>query len=121
MPRVPDPETPSAEAAVRARFAARTREEVLALVDDALVAEHAANPFGRHSDALDRVLVHLRARALAGKEVILQDQGPGGGYRLGRLGARRGDAPTPIDGPAYATVAEAEHAVFLLRLAELSR
>lgn len=120
MPPLSDPGTPSAEAVVRARFAARSREEVLALVDDALVAEHAANPFGRHSDALDRVLVHLRARAVAGKEVILQER-PGGAYRLGRLGARRGDPPTPIDGPAYATVAEAEHAVFLLRLEELSR
>ncbi|MEZ5101590.1 MAG: hypothetical protein R3C15_17680 [Thermoleophilia bacterium] len=119
MPPLPEPGAPSAESVVRARFAARAREEVLALVDEALVAEHAANPFGRHSDALDRVLVQLRARAIAGKEVILQDAG--GGYRLGRLGARRGDAPTPIDGPSYATVPEAEHAVFLLRLEELSR
>ncbi|MCY4085885.1 MAG: hypothetical protein OXG37_03115 [Actinomycetia bacterium] len=99
----------------RARFAQRSRAEVLELVDEELVAEHAANPFGRHSDRLGHVLAHLRRGPLAGKVVILCDQ-PFARYRLARLTGVREERPVPVGSEVYRTVEEAEHAVFRLRL-----
>ena len=88
---------------------------MLPLVDDALVAEHAADPFGRHSDRLEHVLAHLRSGPLAGKEVILCEQ-PFERYRLARLTGVRGERPVPVGAEVYRTIEEAEHAVFRLRL-----
>lgn len=103
---------------VHARFRERGREQVLPLVDDALIAEHEAEPFGPHSDRLERVLAYVRAEPLAGKEIIVCEQ-PFARYRLARLGASKGDAPVAVSEIAYSTLAEAEHAVFLLRIASL--
>jgi hypothetical protein len=103
---------------VRARFRERVRDQVLPLVDDALIAEHEAAPFGPHSDRLERVLAYLRTGRLGGKEVVLCEQ-PFACYRVARLGAARGDPPVPVSEIAYSTLAEAEHAVFLLRIESL--
>ncbi len=103
---------------VHQRFRERSRERVLSLVDDELIAEHAADPLGPHSDGLERVLVYLRTGPLAGKEVVVCEQ-PFARYRLARLGEAKGDLPAPLSDEVYRTLEEAEHAIFLLRVEAL--
>jgi hypothetical protein len=93
------------------------RRRVRPLVDAKLVAEHRGNPFGPHSPALAEVLDFLRRSPdLELPRYILIDTGYG--FAVGDRSARRGDPPERVDGHAFPTRAEAEHAVFLRRLAD---
>ena len=78
-----------------------------------LAQEFRAQPYGRHSAELQRVLNRMRSEPFAGRHVLVQEH-KGAPYRLARLG------PTPIDpisytGDTFVTLAEAEWAVFNLR------
>jgi hypothetical protein len=94
------------------------RRRVRGLVDDDLVAEHRERPFGPHSPALIEVLDFLRRSPdpAMPRYLVLDD---GEGFGLGVRSATRGAPPVPLaDGGRHATRAEAEHAVFLRRLAD---
>lgn len=101
------------------RFDRDARARILALLtDEALIAEHGANPLGPHSDALQRVLRYLRRALVPGKYVIVAVR-PWQEYRLATLTGVRGEAPVVLDDGPYATQQEAMHAVFLRRVADL--
>ncbi|HVW47963.1 MAG TPA: hypothetical protein VHA76_12965 [Solirubrobacterales bacterium] len=88
------------------------------LVDDELVAEHRARPFGPHSPALVEVLDFLRRNPdpECPRYLVLDD---GEGFEVGVRSSERGAPPTRLDdGGRFATRGEAEHAVFLRRLAD---
>jgi hypothetical protein len=99
-------------------FDRRARERTVALITDEIVAEHAANPAGPHSDALQRVLRYLRRAPVPGKYVVVAVR-PWQEYRIGVLTGVRGKAPTVLDDGPYGTETEAMHAVFLRRVTDL--
>jgi hypothetical protein len=78
-----------------------------------LAQEFRANPYGRHSAELQRILNRMRTTPFAGRLVLVQEK-RGMPYRLAQLG------PTPADpigytGDTFDTLEEAEWAVFKLR------
>jgi hypothetical protein len=94
------------------------RRRVYGLVDDELLAEHRERPFGPHSPRLIEVLDFLRRNPdpELPRYLVLDD---GEGFEVGVRAAERGAPPTPLEGgERLATRAEAEHAVFLRRLAD---
>ncbi|HWI73939.1 MAG TPA: hypothetical protein VNT55_18405 [Baekduia sp.] len=90
---------------------------VRGLVDAALIAEHRARPFGPHSPGLIEVLDFLRRNPdpQRPRYLVLDD---GSGFLVGVRAARPGDPPTVTGPQRLATRGEAEHAVFLRRLAD---
>ena len=93
------------------------RRRVYGLVDDELLAEHRARPFGPHSPRLIEVLDFLRRNPDPERPryLVLDD---GEGFGVGVRGSERGAPPTAVDDERFATRGEAEHAVFLRRLAD---
>jgi hypothetical protein len=93
------------------------RRRVVGLVDDELVAEHRERPFGPHSPALTEVLDFLRRNPdpELPRYLVLDD---GEGFEIGLRAADRGGPPASLGGERLASRAEAEHAVFLHRLAD---
>ena len=100
------------------RFDARLRAHLRSLVTPALIAEHRANPVGRHSDALERVLNHFRRAPLAGKYALFELE-PNRKYRIVATTARDGGPPRDVGDPVYTDKNDALHAVFLKRVEEL--
>jgi hypothetical protein len=94
------------------------RRRVYGLVDDELLAEHRERPFGPHSPRLIEVLDFLRRNPdpECPRYLVLDD---GEGFEVGVRSSERGAPPASLDGDeCFATRAEAEHAVFLRRLAD---
>jgi hypothetical protein len=94
------------------------RRRVYGLVDDELLAEHRERPFGPHSPRLIEVLDFLRRNPdpEQPRYLVLDD---GEGFEVGMRASERGAPPTAVDDDErFATRAEAEHAVFLRRLAD---
>jgi hypothetical protein len=91
---------------------------VRGLVTPALVAEHRERPFGPHSPALVEVLQFLRRNVALNRPryVTLRDGEPPV-WRLGAV-AGRGHAFELLDETSFASREDAEHAVFLRRLAD---
>ena len=82
--------------------------------DVALLAqEFRAQPHGRHSAELQRVLNRMRSEPFAGRYVLVQEH-KGQPYRLAQLGATPLD-PISYTGDTFVTLDEAEWAVFKLR------
>ena len=82
--------------------------------DSALIAEEfRARPHGRHSAELQRVLNRMRSEPFAGHYVLVQEQ-KGLPYRLAQLGTTPAD-PISYTGDTFATLEQAEWAVFKLR------
>jgi hypothetical protein len=98
----------------------RMRESLGPLVTDELIAEHARNPHGQHSDALERVLNYLRRAPQQGKYAVLCVN-PYREYRIVVLAGARGQGARFLDDRKFPTEKEALHAVFLERLKELRR
>jgi branched-chain amino acid transport system permease protein len=105
---------------VLAHWNGRMREKLRHLVTDELVAEHARNPLGQHSDALERVLNYLRRAPQPGKYAILCTN-PYREYRIVVLAGARGQGARFLDERRFSTEKDALHAVFLERLKELRR
>lgn len=78
-----------------------------------LAQEFRANPYGRHSAELQRILNRMRNTPFAGRLVLVQEERDTP-YRLAQLGATSAD-PIVYTGDIFATMEEAEWAVFKLR------
>ena len=78
-----------------------------------LAQEFRAQPHGRHSAELQRVLNRMRSEPFAGRHVLVQEH-RGLPYRLARLGPTPAD-PISYTGDTFASLQEAEWAVFRLR------
>jgi branched-chain amino acid transport system permease protein len=109
---------PDREQAWRVLHLAHRFRDVGALVTDALVAEHAANPLGLrphfHSPALQRVVNTLRTHPIRARYELLD---AGGAFDL--IAIERGAPPAVVPGVRYATFEDAVHGLFLRRIAEL--
>lgn len=75
--------------------------------------EFRAQPHGRHSAELQRVLNRMRAEPFPGRYVLVQEV-RGLPYRLARLGSTPAD-PLSYTGDTFARLEDAEWAVFKLR------
>ena len=84
-----------------------------------LVAEHAARPFGPHSDRLSRVLYLLRAAPVTGKHVIVKDSSDASLWHVATITGRRTEGGIELTGRSTRSVESAEHEIFLMRLAAL--
>lgn len=78
-----------------------------------LAQEFRTNPHGRHSAELQRILNRMRNTPFAGRHVLVQEA-RGMPYRLAQLGPTPAD-PISYTGDTFATLEEAEWAVFKLR------
>jgi branched-chain amino acid transport system permease protein len=114
---VEQPPTPDVAAATElgARMVA---EQLAALVTPELIEEHRRNPIGLHSPELERVLRHLRRSATAGKLVLVCTRRDAE-WAIGRLSGVRGIGPALVGDERFGSLAAAEHAVLLARLAAL--
>jgi hypothetical protein len=85
----------------------------------AVVEEHRAAPFGRHSSDLEVVLRFLRRDLLKSlPRYVVVSPASYGRFEIGR-NPRVPGVPISLTGEVYETEEEAEHAVFLLRLRAL--
>jgi len=96
----------------------KQRERIKALITDELVAEHAAQPLGQHSDVLERVLAYFRRQPLAGKYIIVAVK-PWEDYRIGVLSGVRGHPAQILDEESFPTEEAAMHGVFVRRVRDL--
>jgi hypothetical protein len=78
-----------------------------------LAQEFRAQPHGRHSAELQRVLNRMRSEPFPGRHILVQER-KGAPYRLARLGPTPAD-PISYTGDTFVTLEEAEWAVFKLR------
>lgn len=104
-------------AAARDRFWASATARARELISPELIEEHRRRPIGQHGDRLARLLTHLRTIPGIAHLVILAL--PDGSFALGGLDRERGRSPAPVNERRFATIDEAEHAVFTLRLKAL--
>ena len=81
---------------VHARFTAKLRRELRALITEDLIDEHRRQPFGQHSDALERVLNFLRRPPHYG----LYARKPCREYQIVRLPIAPGAMPKPSTTPS---------------------
>jgi hypothetical protein len=78
-----------------------------------LAQEFRAQPHGRHSAELQRVLNYIRSEPFNCRYILVQEH-KGLPYQLAQLGATPAD-PISYTGDTFVTLAEAEWAVFKLR------
>lgn len=78
-----------------------------------LAQEFRANPHGRHSAGLQRVLNCMRSEPFSNHYVLVQER-KDQPYRLARLGSTPAD-PVSYTGDTFVTLEDAEWAVFKLR------
>jgi hypothetical protein len=91
--------------------------EIKPRVTREIIEEHRRRPIGKHGDDLERVLVYLRTNHLEMKgKYILVCTKPHAEYRIGRLSG--GSGPPDLLPETYPDRNEAEHALFLKRLAD---
>ena len=79
-----------------------------------LAAEYRANPRGRHSPDLQRVLNVMRGAPSAGKHILIFDK-KRNGYVIAQLGGERGAPVTRNDERVFEKASDAEWEVFKLR------
>lgn len=84
-----------------------------------LAHEFKAQPYGRHSGELQRVLNRIRGGANAGRYVILCTRRHEE-WVLARMGEKPGDLVKPLPGPVFRSHREAEWAIFKLRWRDLT-
>lgn len=102
------------------RFDTRMRARLRKLITPELIAEHQAKPLGQHSDTLERVINFFRRAPMPNKYVIRRNGAfVTGTFSILAFSDQPGQPPRVVDDKPYATVNEAYHAVFLLRLNDL--
>ena len=99
-------------------FEDRQRTYLRTLVTPDVVAEHARQPLGQHSEALERLLIYFRGQPLAGKYAVAAVE-PFKSFRIVALSGERGVPPRSVDDTLYASEGEALHGVFLKRVHDL--
>jgi hypothetical protein len=82
-----------------------------------LADEFMANPFGRASPELQRILMVFRGGAAAGKYILVCTR-PHQEWMLGQLPAKRGEPLKLLPEHRFTSLAEAERAVFRMRWRE---
>jgi branched-chain amino acid transport system permease protein len=89
------------------------------LVSQEIIEEHARNPIGQHSDALQKVLVYLKKRQFQTleRDVIVCIQ-PYYKFCLCKIYNIRGIPPKISEDECFTSVEEAEHYIFIKRLKE---
>ena len=101
-------------------FDKRLRDQLKTQITPELIAEHKARPLGQHSDALDRVLNYFRRGEMPDKYAILRVGAyTSSTYKVLAFSGRPGHPPRVVDDKLYASMDEAYHAVFLLRVNDL--
>jgi signal recognition particle GTPase len=87
-------------------------------VTQAIVDEHRERPIGKHSDELERVLIYLRKHHLEmeGKYILVSTK-PHEEWRVATLTGTPG-VPPELLSDSFADRYEAEHGLFLKRLAD---
>jgi hypothetical protein len=92
--------------------------DVLPHITKATIEEHSERPIGKHSDELERVLIYLRKHHLEmpGKYILVCTK-PHEEWRLATLSGAPGVPPKLLDDTFHDRY-EAEHALFLKRLAD---
>lgn len=95
-------------------------ESIKPLITKELIEEHKQNPIGKHSDDLQRVLIYLRRHRLQmqGKYIIVCTQ-PNHRWCIAELSGLRGIIPRIHEEECFASIAEAEHRIFIQRLKDL--
>lgn len=83
-----------------------------------LAREFRGRIYGRHSGELQRVLNRMRGGENDGRYVLIKTAPDE--WELARMGPRRGDPVTPVDGYRFRSMEEAEWTVFKLRWKELT-
>jgi hypothetical protein len=78
-----------------------------------LAQEFRRHPHGRHSAELQRILHRMRSEPFAGRYVLVRESWHHP-YRLAQLGTTQME-PITYTGDSFATLADAEWAVFKLR------
>jgi hypothetical protein len=96
-------------------FDAKQRERIRALLSDDLIEEHAQQPLGQHSDALERVLAYFRRQPLPGKYIVVATR-PWEEYRIAQLSGVRGEPARLVDDETFPSEEVALHGVFLRRV-----
>ena len=99
-------------------FQKRLRARVRGLLTPELVAEHAANPLGPHSDDLQRVLNYFRQQPQPGKYILVAVK-PWEEYRIAVLSGRRGELHKVLEDERFASEEEGLHGIFLRRVRDL--
>lgn len=94
------------------------RTQVAPRVTPQIIAEHRERPVGKHSDDLERVLIHLRKNhmEMGGKYIIVCTR-PHEEWRLAVLSGVPG-VPPSLTEEAFPDRFQAEHGLFLRRLAD---
>jgi hypothetical protein len=92
--------------------------DVLPHITKATIEEHRERPIGKHSDELERVLIYLRKHHLEipGKYILVCTK-PFEEWRLATLSGVPG-VPPKLLADTFRDRNEAEHALFLKRLAD---
>lgn len=106
------------ELVYREHFEDRRREYLKTLVTPAIIEEHHANPWGQHSEPLERLLIYFRQIPLANKYAV-KTIVPFARYSIVALPGRRGAIPKPVGSEEYSSAREATHAIFLLFIRDL--
>jgi hypothetical protein len=115
------PWDPAKKVAAAAYAAAQHRflTHVKPRITPAVIAEHRADPFGRHSVDLDIVLRYLGRDLMASRpRYVLVAEVPYGRCCIGE-NPRIPGAPIKVTHECYASEEEAQHAIFLRRLHDL--
>ena len=99
------------------RFTTNLKRQLRALITEDLIDEHRQQPFGQHSDALERVLNFLRRPPRYG----LYARVPCREYQVICLPVPPGSEPQPVDATVYTDEKAAAHAVFLRHIDDLMR
>jgi len=100
------------------RWDARMKTALRSTISQDLIDEHRRTPRGPHSDSLARLLNYFRRAPLTRKFVVLCTVAHAE-WKIAELSGVRGDPPRIIDDRRFSSEAEAIHAVFLARIANL--
>lgn len=90
--------------------------EIKPRITQDIIEEHRRRPIGKHSDALERVLVYLRKHhmTMAGKYILVCTK-PHEEWRIAQLGTQP-DSPPELLEDTFNDRFEAEHGLFVKRL-----
>lgn len=92
------------------------RERLRPLVTPEVITEHERQPFGQHSDALQRIHHYLGSFPIVGKLIVEYDGAEG--WYVSRLVAADGLAVERVEGP-FGAESAALHRIFELRIRDV--